>query len=95
MVRAADSTGSDADIQNRPAKMSRISIYLSGSAGEGRIKLATVERNMALDISYFVIQSYPYSARGWKAKIVHENNDSELDPTSGGASSAASLTQKG
>jgi hypothetical protein len=34
IVRAADSTGSDGDIQNRTAKMKGISLYASGKAGE-------------------------------------------------------------
>src|SRR5688572_10780909 len=58
------------------------------------MKAATFERNMALDIINFVLQSYSIRADAWKAKIVRENNDNELDPASGGASSAASLTQE-
>ena len=61
---------------------------------ESPMNLATFERNMPLDIIYFVIQSDPNSGRCWKAKIVHENHDSELEPTFGGTSSAASLTQE-
>src|SRR6185503_10685759 len=62
---------------------------------ESRMKLATSDRNMALDIINFVIQSFPNSGRCWKAKIVHENNHSELDPTSLGNSRGSTRTVSG
>ncbi|HEY3152433.1 MAG TPA: hypothetical protein VGK65_12295, partial [Candidatus Binatia bacterium] len=68
IVRAADSTGSDGDIQNRTAKMKPDFAPLGLGWRESRMKIATFERNMALDRINFVIQSYPNSSRCWKAK---------------------------